>query len=39
MASTKGTIVVRREEELLKVIKKILPSRTVMIIGEAGKQR
>ena len=39
MASTKGTIVVRKEEDLLKAVKKILPSRAVMIIGEAGKVR
>ena len=36
MASAKGSIVVRTEENLLKMIKKVLPKRTVCIIGEAG---
>lgn len=36
MATAKGTIAVRTEEKLLEVIKKVLPKRTVCIIGEAG---
>ena len=36
MASAKGSIVVRTEENLLKMIKKVLPKRTVLIVGEAG---
>ena len=36
MASSKGTIVVHTEAKLEKMIKKVLPKRTVCIIGEAG---
>lgn len=36
MASAKGSVVVRTEENLLKMIKKVLPKRTVLIVGEAG---
>ena len=35
--SKKGAIIVQKEDELLRVIKKILPKRAVMIVGEAGK--
>ena len=36
MATAKGTIVVRTEAKLLDMIKKVLPKRTICIIGEAG---
>lgn len=36
MATTKGTISITTEEKLLKTIKKVLPKRTVCLIGEAG---
>ena len=36
MATAKGTIAVRTEEKLLDIIKRVLPKRTVCIIGEAG---
>lgn len=35
--SKKGAIIVQKEEDLLRAIKKILPERAVMIVGEAGK--
>ena len=36
MASSKGSIVVHTEAKLEKMIKKVLPKRTVLIVGEAG---
>ena len=36
MASSKGSIVIHTEAKLEKMIKKVLPKRTVLIVGEAG---